>query len=251
MSHLDPDQLALLALGEHVATDSDRAHLSECRACKNSVADMTNTVRIARAAVDTADLECPPPTVWARIHDELRLHHTPTSTPIPPPPVEPPVANAPPLPPHLPRPRRRARTTRLWTLVASTVLLATIGVTIWGLLSPRLDSTVIVSATLEAFPEHPNATGHARVIENADGTRTLTVTVDTSPPSGDYLEVWMIREDGQAIISLGILDRPTDAFPVPAGLNLTTFNLVDVSAEPLDDDPTHSGDSIVRGQLRR
>ena len=32
-------------------------------------------------------------------------------------------------------------------------------------------------------------------------------------------------------------------------VDLARFSVVDVSAEPLDGDPTHSGDSIVRGAL--
>ena len=33
MRHVDPDTLALLALGEKVADGEDRRHLAECAAC--------------------------------------------------------------------------------------------------------------------------------------------------------------------------------------------------------------------------
>jgi hypothetical protein len=36
---------------------------------------------------------------------------------------------------------------------------------------------------------------------------------------------------------------------VPAGIDTGEYDLVDISEEPYDGDPTHSGDSIVRGQL--
>jgi hypothetical protein len=36
---------------------------------------------------------------------------------------------------------------------------------------------------------------------------------------------------------------------VPADVDLRDYVLVDVSQEPLDGNPAHSGDSIVRGQL--
>ena len=36
---------------------------------------------------------------------------------------------------------------------------------------------------------------------------------------------------------------------VPAGIDPAQFALVDVSREPVDGEPAHSGDSIVRGLL--
>jgi RNA polymerase sigma-70 factor (ECF subfamily) len=45
----------------------------------------------------------------------------------------------------------------------------------------------------------------------------------------------------------GIGDEGRFTFPV--GLDLDDFAVVDVSAEPFDGDPAHSGDSILRGEL--
>ena len=39
------------------------------------------------------------------------------------------------------------------------------------------------------------------------------------------------------------------AVELPADLDLAEFPLVDVSVEPLDGNPTHSGDSVARGEL--
>lgn len=36
---------------------------------------------------------------------------------------------------------------------------------------------------------------------------------------------------------------------IPDGINIARYDLVDISAEPFDGNPAHSGDSIVRGQL--
>ena len=41
----------------------------------------------------------------------------------------------------------------------------------------------------------------------------------------------------------------TVEFAIPAGVDVGDFPIVDVSLEPFDGDPTHSGDSIVRGQI--
>ena len=37
--------------------------------------------------------------------------------------------------------------------------------------------------------------------------------------------------------------------PLPAGVSLADYPVVDISAEPYDGDPTHSTDSVVRGTL--
>jgi hypothetical protein len=47
-----------------------------------------------------------------------------------------------------------------------------------------------------------------------------------------------------------MLHGESGTFAVPAGLDLDRFRLVDVSDEPRDGNPAHSGDSIVRGALR-
>ena len=52
-------------------------------------------------------------------------------------------------------------------------------------------------------------------------------------------------------MSLGLLEGASGRFVVPDGIDLDEFTLVDVSAEPVDGDPAHSGDSIVRGELQK
>ena len=79
--------------------------------------------------------------------------------------------------------------------------------------------------------------------------RTIVVDLDAPVPSGDVREVWLIRSDASGLVSLGLLDGSTGRFVVPDGIDVDEFNLVDVSAEPVDGDPAHSGDSIVRGEL--
>lgn len=47
-----------------------------------------------------------------------------------------------------------------------------------------------------------------------------------------------------------MLDGTDGRFTVPADIDLAEYSLVDISEEPDDGDPQHSGDSIVRGPLR-
>ncbi|HEU4758159.1 MAG TPA: anti-sigma factor, partial [Agromyces sp.] len=75
------------------------------------------------------------------------------------------------------------------------------------------------------------------------------VDLDAAVPAGDVREVWLIRTDASGLVSLGLLEGDSGRFVVPDGIDLGEFTLVDVSAEPVDGDPAHSGDSIVRGEL--
>ena len=75
----------------------------------------------------------------------------------------------------------------------------------------------------------------------------MSVRADDS--SDGYREVWLIDANVEGMVSLGILDGSSGQFVIPDGVEVGDFPIVDVSWEPLDGDPTHSGDSIVRGQI--
>jgi len=256
MSHLDPDQLALLAMGEPVASAPERAHLASCPVCAAEVAEMSHAVTVARSTMDDMELEAPPSRVWDAIADELGLDAALGADPLVTGSEDRPLTAAAPQPEATDeggsrrelRPRRRSRA--IWVLAASVALIVAVGTGLWaGLVS--LSPTSIASATLDAFPDHPDAVGSAEVDEARDGTRTLTVSLEGAAESDDYREVWLIRNDGQALISLGVLEDETGRFPIPPGVDLAEYDLVDISFEPVDGDPAHSGDSIVRGQLSR
>ncbi|WP_163276172.1 anti-sigma factor, partial [Cellulomonas iranensis] len=82
-----------------------------------------------------------------------------------------------------------------------------------------------------------------------DGTRSLVVDLDDAPGVEGYLEVWLLKPDVSGLVSLGTLDGTSGTFALPADLDLTQFPVVDVSDEPMDGDPAHSGVSVVRGAL--
>ena len=252
MSHLDPDQLALLAIGEPVASPDELAHLSSCPSCTRELSEMTRTVRIARSTLGEDRLESPPQHVWTSIAAELGL---PSDAGIADPAdqgtavAEPPASVAPPAAEPHPRgaaPRRGIRT--VWVLAASLILIAGVGLGTWAI-ATRLAPASIAEASLDAFPSHPGAVGTADVEEARDGERTLVVTLDSATLPDTYREVWLIRNDAGALISLGVLSGDRGTFPIPDGVDLDQYSLVDISAEPIDGDPAHSGDSIVRGKL--
>jgi hypothetical protein len=255
MSHLDDEKIALIAMGEPAGSDADMQHLVECESCAAEVADMSRVALVARSSVVEGDLEAPPADVWSRIHGELKLTDAVAADPAsvapePEPVSEPDAADAEPLR-HRTRTRSRRRSSAsVWILAASMALVVAIGAGVWIARSLTPSSAVIASAELAAFPDHPDAVGQAEIDDDGDGRRTLTVTLEGDElADGDYREVWLIREDGQALISLGVLDDASGTFRVPDGVDLDEYRLVDISFEPVDGDPAHSGDSIVRGEL--
>ena len=83
----------------------------------------------------------------------------------------------------------------------------------------------------------------------ADGHREVVVDLTGATGSAPLREVWLIKADASGLVSIGLLDGATGRFSIPDGLDLAQYPLVDVSAEPDNGDPAHSGDSIVRGEL--
>ena len=75
------------------------------------------------------------------------------------------------------------------------------------------------------------------------------------PRAGEDLELWLIGIDaaGELTIStLGIIESDADGtYEVPDDFDSSAFDtvLVDISYEPRDGDETHSGASIVRGEV--
>ena len=326
MDHIEPDELAVLALDGHLPDGVARSHLDECVECLAEYESLARTVALARGSADGA-VEAPSPAVWAAIHSELGLAPElagdplasvrPSSAASGPraaaPPARPvsaaqaPVIPSGPAPVFSPEPsptgaaeaagtidtteatggatgtteatvtslgdvasrrhRRNggggtgagadARRTRRWVpiVAAAAVGGVLVGVALgaaaggFGLFGSTDPTSVVASAQLDAFPGW-SATGEALLEQGDDGVRSIVVELDAPVPAGDVREVWLIRSDASGLVSLGLLDGSSGRFAVPDGIDLEEFTLVDVSAEPVDGDPAHSGDSIVRGELR-
>ncbi len=90
MEHLDPDQIVLMALGEHDSADpaasslsgsaqSPRQHLLECQVCRHDLAQLTRTVELAREAGELG-VQSPvvlPASIWNGIAGELGIGAAP------------------------------------------------------------------------------------------------------------------------------------------------------------------------------
>ncbi|MCU1406852.1 MAG: hypothetical protein JWQ43_3155 [Glaciihabitans sp.] len=265
MPHVDPEVIALLALGEPVASDVDLGHLRDCRLCAGEIAQLGVAARVGRSAMDAGPLLEPNPAVWHAIHAGLGLADDVSPSPMRPVDTIGPVAVAPLATVSEPvdalsthrahtggrqNQRRRHGRNILTGLLATAALAAVVvgGFSIWS--ATRVPSAeVLATAELAAFPGWDDASGSATAEKLADGSRELTIRLSVPTSSTDYREVWLISSDGSRLVSLGVLDHSTGVFPIPRGISITQYDLVDVSAEPLDGDPAHSGDSIVRGAL--
>lgn len=248
MPHLDPDRLSLIALGEP-ATDAERAHLDVCDECALELAELEHTVVVGRSTVGVGDLEAPPERVWDRIAEELRLGDpvaqvggdAPAATA---------AASVSPAEPAADTtgPARRKRGMRMLFALAASFALIVAAVGTWTIVR-QTQPVEVASATLDAFPAHPGAAGTAVVVEKPDGERQVEVDLQDDERVEGFREVWLITADASAIVSLGVLEGSTGVFPVPDDIDLREYVLVDISQEPSDGDPAHSGDSIVRGEL--
>jgi hypothetical protein len=265
VSHIDPDDLALIALGVSSPTGAQRAHLDECTECSREVRELGRTAEVAKVA-DRADLMTPPATAWSGIHHKLGLSVALSDSPIAPAAVAEPARLAAPVRPPLtavPRssvtaagiPRDSRVPRRVWPLLVAAALVGVVGGLGIGALSGYLGDrvSVVAEAVLDPLPGQ-DVTGIARVEENPDGRRDVVVTVGdgadaVNPTDGSLREVWLLNSDATGLVSLGLLDGTSGRFVIPAGVNLDEYPLVDVSVESADGNPGHSGISVVRGQL--
>ncbi|UZN03875.1 anti-sigma factor [Cellulomonas sp. S1-8] len=258
---MDDETLALLALGEQVGSGEELAHVDACTRCGDEVATLRGVADLARESGPEPQLVAPAPQVWDRVAAELGLGERAyaaaggvRSLPLPPhpdPSARTTTEDAPagreqatvtPL-----GPRRRVR--RAWLAVAAAAGLVVGGAGATALWQEQADrSTLLASAVLEPLPGWTPG-GTAEVRTASDGSRSLVVDLDAEPGGDGFLEVWLLRPDVSGLVSLGTLDGTSGEFALPAGLDLTEFPVVDVSDEPLDGEPAHSGVSVVRGAL--
>lgn len=256
MLHPDPDDLALLALGEDAGGVAD--HLVMCETCAAEVASLRRVVLVGRT-VTAEDVPTPPPAaVWDRIQAELGLGATqrPAGPAAPPPgpmPTGPTPTTGGAAVVDLATRRGEGRRRRLsagWLAAAAAVglVFGAVGGAWWAGRAGEPAPTVLAAASLDPLPGW-EAAGNAVLEEQADGTRVVVVDVEGDLGADGYREVWLLAPDVSGMVSLGLLEGSEGRFVLPAGIDVGAFPVVDVSEEPFDGDATHSGNSIVRGTL--
>ncbi|MEX5234642.1 anti-sigma factor [Kocuria arenosa] len=275
MAHLSEETLTLLALGE-AGDPRSREHVAACPDCAAELASLQRVVRAGRA--EAPALTAPGPGVWAAIHAELGLSDEVAADPL--------AGSGDGARGHVPDDaaedaagratgpadsaaavdgaggggatvvdldarRRKPRRGVPYPLAAAAAAAALIvgGVSVWGAqrLGLEPEPTVLATAELQPLAGY-TARGSAEVDERPDGSRQLVVRTDPAEVDG-FKEVWLLAPDAQRMVSIGVMAGDEGVFVLPENLDVGEFPVVDVSNEPIDGDPTHSGDSIVRGVL--
>jgi hypothetical protein len=246
--HCTPEQLALAALREPLPAD-DAAHLAACAQCAQDVASLrrsVDTLAVPQLAAPSGAVP-PPPSVWETIAERTGVTARPRPEVVASPLLPAPTPR-PPVPPAPVVPLRRRPRSRAW-LAAAAALVVGAGIGAGAVVLAGRDAGVVVaSATLEPLDGAP-ASGTARVVERG-GQRLLEVQLRApAPGSDDFYEVWLADPELQGMYAIGAVRTGTTDLPLPAGLDVDRFPVVDVSVEPFDGDPAHSADSVARGQL--
>lgn len=260
MSHLDPEVLALAALGDAGGTD---AHLAGCALCRSEVERFAAVVAIARDG-EPAELVSPPPDLWNRIAASADvqpgaaagssladgLAGLPEPAPRTAAPGEPGEAGRGMAPPRQRWWHRRPVVAGLCAAAAGLIIGAAATAGIHQLTEPP-GSHVVAHIALRPLPEFPQwrgASGTA-VMRSGPGGRELAVTLDAPERRGFY-EVWLLARNGVSMISLGDLNGAhAGRFEMPPGVNLGNYSRIDVSLQPFNGSTQHAKTSVVRGSL--
>jgi anti-sigma-K factor RskA len=140
--------------------------------------------------------------------------------------------------------------TRLLSIAAATLLLVGAVIAIVNVSYDDSSLTEVASAVMtdEGLPVATSATANARFL-CADESCFVQVDLTALPDAGaDDLELWVINTDVSDMHSLGTVTSD-GRFSLPQGVTADDFPIVDISIEPRDGDPTHSGQSVLRGSF--
>jgi anti-sigma-K factor RskA len=146
----------------------------------------------------------------------------------------------------------RRRRTWLRPAVATAVACALLGVGVaTGLLigSGGSDGPEGPALVLKPLTQPSSAGGTARVV--GSGGDTLDLQVHGLAPTGDrgFYELWLM-DTAKRLVALGTFQVPASGdatVRVPLPVKPSSYRYLDVSREPADGNPAHSGDSVLRG----
>jgi len=243
MSHSDPDALAMLALGDPDVDEADAEHVLGCPECRAELERLTRVTRAARenGPVDF-ELQEPSPAVWEGIRAQLTLE------PPAPPAVTSPLRGADAVPP-----RRTGRLRRRLPILLSAAAVFVIAVLVTTVVLLRPADRVEAQATLAGLPAWSTSVGQATMERESNGATVLAVELQSPAVEAggtDFREVWLMSSDLTKSISVGLLTGGSGRFVMPPSVAAADYPVVDISQQPLNGDPGHSGDSIVRGTLK-
>jgi hypothetical protein len=250
MQHIDDDRLALLALAQQRPEPDVAAHLDGCERCRLELRELSRVVTAGRSTDTSTGLTPPAPHVWAGIAAAVGIDEStepPTETPRAVPERASTGATS-----RRVRPVAR-RSLPTWLAVAAGVAIGAAGAVVVQVVgsddAPQAPAGSLV-ATAELAEFGDTGTSGIAEVRSTDGARVVSVSLDEAPQGSGFREVWLLDTEKGNLISLGVLTGTESTFPLPEDLDLRDYPTIDVSREPLDGDPTHSADSIARGDLQ-
>lgn len=241
-THPSEDQLAGLLVDDPTVPADVARHVLGCARCRGVVAELAD-VEVLLGEFGATPMPHPPSGLWESI--QLASGVGPQSSSRP---SEPARAGA-----RLPAPAPGVWPGRrpVWAAAAA-ILLLVAGAALGRFTATRGESgpTRILVQTALTTLDGGRPMGHADVVERAD---VLDLVVDpgglVAPPAG-YVEVWLINTDLTRMISVGTLTPGhVTTVTIPPGALQQGYRIVDLSTEAFDDQPAHSGSSIMRGTL--
>ncbi len=250
--------IALLAFGEPIE-DSLAEHVATCPQCQVDLRSYRRIVSVARDSQRDlepaeSDSDASLAAVWERIAaatsavDDQAGGYMANAKPG--------VAgtpgradrDTPPEPTSMPS--RTRRWTRPLLAAATVVAIAGAGITGWSLGHHNSGTaTTAGRAALAAQPGTPSqAHGTATMHSSSDGYR-MTVATTALPAWDGYYEVWMYNPSANRMVAIGTLGTVGQGtFTLPAGIDVSAYHVIDVSAQKFDGNPAHER-SVLRGPI--
>lgn len=257
MKHPDEQTLVDLALGEPVDAEV-AAHAEACPQCGSELSTLREV--LATVGAPPPVLVPAPASVWDAVTAEIEREDEQTPSyrsgspgRVPDDPAGRLTASGRPVDLADRREQRRRRSLPLgWVAgaAAAGLVIGGVGTRLLTREEPAAAAVTVASTTLDTL-DTQQVRGSADVVRHAGRTDLAVRTDPLDAPTGGYLEVWLINEDLQRMVSVGVL-RPGAAdqtFAIPQELLDQGYVIVDISREGFDASPEHSGDSLVRGTL--
>jgi hypothetical protein len=181
------------------------------------------------------ELETPPPSLWLSIEAASKAPQAVDAAPV--------VKDA--------EAARRASRSRGRLLGIAAAVAVVVGAGTLVATKGSRDNLVLASAPLSSvgLDGAPDGlVGNAEVVAR-NGHRYIRLKEKgVSPKSGEFLELWLIDANVKGMVSLGAVNGSGE-YRLPDGLQVSDYPIVDLSTEPYDGKPTHSGASLLRGKL--
>jgi len=243
MSHYDADTLALIALGEQEVSSDSGAHLAQCEQCRDEVASLRNVVVVGRSTAPTDTLLEPPARVWEGIVQATGVGEATAQPPTQSPSVVTPTN-------VVPLAKKSRRSSVLLGVAAGIVgLVVGVGITVAAESTTTTKPTVVASVPLQP-KSVADAQGTAVISYNKGKPPVVTISVRNLPQAHGYYEVWLMNAAPLRFVALGPLNaNQRGVFQLPAGLPVRDYGYIDISLQPYNGSPVHSGNSVARGAL--